>query len=121
MLPENKDTRSALFECSGKRGAYPQVFILEKDGKYTNVGDFDEIQSLNDTDTLPPDVLAANPEVCGIRSRGFVKVSARPYVPRFIALLAAISHARSDSHVQEGLPGVHKGLGRLGGRAGKPR
>lgn len=63
VLPENKDTRSALFECSGKRGAYPQVFILEKDGKYTNVGDFDEIQSLNDTDTLPPDVLAANPEI----------------------------------------------------------
>mmetsp|Transcript_43032 Transcript_43032/g.86998 ORF Transcript_43032/g.86998 Transcript_43032/m.86998 type:complete len:368 (+) Transcript_43032:30-1133(+) len=63
VLPENKDARSAMFECSGKRGAYPQVFFQETDGNYTNVGDFDEIQSLNDTDSLPPDVLSANPGI----------------------------------------------------------
>lgn len=60
--PANKDTRTAMFECSGKR-TYPQVFIKEADGKWTSVGDFDEVQSLNDADTLPPDVLAANPQI----------------------------------------------------------
>lgn len=63
MLPENKEARSAMFECGGKRGTYPQVFIKDAAGAYTSVGDFDEVQSLNDTDSLPPDVLAANPTV----------------------------------------------------------
>lgn len=63
VLPENKDARSAMFESSGKRGTYPQVFIKDAAGVYTSVGDFDEVQSLNDTDTLPPDVLAANPDI----------------------------------------------------------
>jgi hypothetical protein len=39
------------------------VFLQETDGKYVSAGDFDEIQSLNDTDSLPPDVLAANPNI----------------------------------------------------------
>lgn len=60
--PANKEVRTQLFECSGKR-TYPQVFLKEKDGSYANVGDFEEVQSLNDTDTLPQDVLDANPTV----------------------------------------------------------
>jgi hypothetical protein len=67
VLPENKDMRSAMFECSGKRGSYPQVFIKDAAGAYTSVGDFDEVQSLNDTDSLPPDVLEANPQVTSFR------------------------------------------------------
>lgn len=58
----NKEVRTQLFEASGKR-TYPQVFLKEADGSYTNVGDFEEVQSLNDTDTLPQDVLDANPTV----------------------------------------------------------
>jgi len=60
--PANKEVRTQLFEASGKR-TYPQVFLKEADGSYTNVGDFEEVQSLNDTDTLPQDVLDANPTV----------------------------------------------------------
>ena len=63
VVPENKDTRSALFGCSGKRGVYPQVFIKGKDGDYTFVGDFEEIQSLTDTDSLDPTILAQHPEI----------------------------------------------------------
>jgi hypothetical protein len=63
VLPENKEMRSAMFELSGKRGAYPQVFIKDSSGKLTSMGDFEDIQSLNDTDSLPPDVLEANPQI----------------------------------------------------------
>jgi hypothetical protein len=62
VLPENKEARSAMFEC-GKRGAYPQVFLKDSAGAFTSIGDFDDIQSLNDTDSLPPDILEANPQI----------------------------------------------------------
>jgi len=68
VVPENKDVRSALFAASGKRGAYPQVFIKEADGKYTSVGDFDEVQGLTDTDALDKEILAAHPEIATFSS-----------------------------------------------------
>lgn len=68
VLPENKEVRSTLFSCSEKRGVYPQVFIKESDGKYTFVGDFEEIQSLTDTDSLDPQILAQHPEIATFSS-----------------------------------------------------
>jgi hypothetical protein len=60
--PASKAVRTLLFELSGTR-AYPQVFVREADGSYSCIGDFDAVQALNDTDSLPPEVLAANPSV----------------------------------------------------------
>jgi len=61
--PANKEERGTLFEISGKRGVYPQVFIKDPDGTVKFVADFEELQSLNDTDSLPPDILEANPQI----------------------------------------------------------
>lgn len=58
----NRDKRNMLFGVSGKRGVYPQVFIQEA-GSITFVGDFEEMQSLNDADTLPDDLLRDNPGI----------------------------------------------------------
>jgi len=44
VAPANRDLRTALFDRSGKRGTYPQVFIEEADKSFTSVGDFDELQ-----------------------------------------------------------------------------
>ena len=62
LKPENKETRSELFACSGLRGQYPQVFI-RSGGALSFVGDFEKLQSLNDCEDLPADVLAANPSI----------------------------------------------------------
>jgi len=39
------------------------------DGAYTFVGDFEGVQALNDSDTLPPDILAANPQVWSLKNQ----------------------------------------------------
>ena len=62
LKPENKEARSELFACSGLRGQYPQVFT-RAGGALAFVGDFEKIQSLNDCEDLPADVLAANPAI----------------------------------------------------------
>ena len=62
LKPENKEARSELFACSGLRGQYPQVFI-RSGGALSFVGDFEKLQSLNDCEDLPADVLAANPAI----------------------------------------------------------
>jgi hypothetical protein len=58
MDPEHKETRAQLFDISGLRGKYPQVFIDNGDGAFTFVGDWDEFEGLLDADGLPPEVLA---------------------------------------------------------------
>ena len=61
-LPENKEMRDKLFGTSNLRGKYPQLF-LEKDGALTFIGLWEECESLIDCNTLPADVLAANPNI----------------------------------------------------------
>ena len=50
--PENKELRNDLFEVSGIRGQFPQIFIEDDDFNYTFIGGFDEIEALNDSGTL---------------------------------------------------------------------
>uniref|UniRef100_A0A7S2RWF3 ADF-H domain-containing protein n=1 Tax=Rhizochromulina marina TaxID=1034831 RepID=A0A7S2RWF3_9STRA len=75
VSPENKEERNSLFTLSGKRGVYPQVFIKDPVGTIKFVADFEELQSLNDTDTLPADVLDANPQIPSFSRvfKGFMK------------------------------------------------
>lgn len=49
---EQRERRNALFDLSGRRAEYPQVFLMEVDHNYTFVGDFDAIQYLNETGTV---------------------------------------------------------------------
>ncbi len=61
--PEQKDVRGQLFELSGLRGKYPQVFLKDEGGQYSFVGDWDEFEGLLDSDALPPEVLKENPGI----------------------------------------------------------
>ena len=55
--------RDELFELSGKRGVYPQLFLDGGGGKLEFVGDFEQVQALNECGELPADTLAANPSI----------------------------------------------------------
>lgn len=59
----NHAKRNELFGISEKRGAYPQVFIEDADGKVEFVGDFEAMESLNECSALPAEILAANPGI----------------------------------------------------------
>eukprot|EP00281_Chroomonas_sp_CCMP1168_P034829 CAMPEP_0206244798 /NCGR_PEP_ID=MMETSP0047_2-20121206/18353_1 /ASSEMBLY_ACC=CAM_ASM_000192 /TAXON_ID=195065 /ORGANISM="Chroomonas mesostigmatica_cf, Strain CCMP1168" /LENGTH=116 /DNA_ID=CAMNT_0053670049 /DNA_START=54 /DNA_END=404 /DNA_ORIENTATION=+ len=61
--PANKERRSELFEKSGKRGIYPQVFIQDEGGELQFVGDWETFEGLIECDGLPKDVLEANPDI----------------------------------------------------------
>ncbi len=61
-LAEHKTIRDELFAISGQRGKYPQCFIKSVDG-YKFIGFWEELQSLIDCDSLPPDVISANPTI----------------------------------------------------------
>lgn len=62
-LAENKEVRDALFASSGQRGKYPQCFLKNEAGEYEFVGLWDEVEALLECDTLPAEVLAANPQI----------------------------------------------------------
>lgn len=62
LEPSARERRNELFGISSLRGKYPQVF-LKLSGETTFVGDFEAVNGLNDCDTLPPDVLEANPQI----------------------------------------------------------
>jgi len=62
-LEENKVRRNELFECSGARGKYPQIFINNSDGTLRFVGMWDQLETLNDLSQLPPETLAQNPDI----------------------------------------------------------
>ncbi len=49
--PENKDQRDRLFEISGVRGNYPQIFTVEKD-RTIFLGDFSALQQMNEDGTI---------------------------------------------------------------------
>mmetsp|Transcript_21280 Transcript_21280/g.33301 ORF Transcript_21280/g.33301 Transcript_21280/m.33301 type:complete len:88 (+) Transcript_21280:450-713(+) len=57
--PANKELRSQLFELSGLRGKYPQVFI-EREDRFEFVGAYERFENLVDCNDLPQDVIAAN-------------------------------------------------------------
>jgi len=79
--PESKQLRDKLFEISGKRGKYPQCFLLLSDDTYKFIGlweevitlliihyliqcyIFEQLESLADCESLPSEVLSANPNI----------------------------------------------------------
>jgi hypothetical protein len=61
-LPENKERRDECFAISGQRGKYPQCF-LTGEGPMRFVGLWEEVESLMECDTIPEEVLAANPQI----------------------------------------------------------
>lgn len=63
MDGEQRDRRNKLFDISGIRGNYPQFFFEYEDGTINFFGSFDKIDQLNETSSLPADVLAQHPEV----------------------------------------------------------
>ena len=63
MDADQHEKRNKLFGISGIRGNYPQFFFEHQDGTITFLGNFDKIESLNETSGLPPEVLAQHPEV----------------------------------------------------------
>ena len=64
---ELKDKRNAFFAVSGIRGQYPQLFKIPVDGESGGtavfVGDWEKIESLNECDDIPTEVLSANPSI----------------------------------------------------------
>jgi hypothetical protein len=59
----SRDIRDELFELSGIRGNYPQFFIERHNGQIEYFGNFDRLETLNETSSLPPEVLAMHPEL----------------------------------------------------------
>eukprot|EP00607_Mallomonas_marina_P008207 CAMPEP_0182416614 /NCGR_PEP_ID=MMETSP1167-20130531/973_1 /TAXON_ID=2988 /ORGANISM="Mallomonas Sp, Strain CCMP3275" /LENGTH=177 /DNA_ID=CAMNT_0024589553 /DNA_START=85 /DNA_END=618 /DNA_ORIENTATION=+ len=60
--PDNKEKRNELFNVSKSRGKYPQCFI-EKEGNIRFIGLWEEIESLVENDSLPQEILSANPDM----------------------------------------------------------
>eukprot|EP00752_Nemacystus_decipiens_P004965 g4517.t1 len=63
----DRELRNTLWSVSGHRGKYPQVFI-ERDGEHEFVGLWSDIEGLNECEELPPEILAANPEIKTFRA-----------------------------------------------------
>jgi hypothetical protein len=68
MDPRQKARRDELFLVSGKRGHYPQFFLLTYDNAGNEagamfLGGFDRLKDLNDTVDLSEDILEANPDL----------------------------------------------------------
>ena len=61
--PLVKDRRDKLFEISGKRGNYPQIFITREDESTEYLGGFEYLQSLVDNDDLPHRIRKAHPDI----------------------------------------------------------
>jgi hypothetical protein len=63
--PESKDIRNELFKLSDMRGMYPQFFIItesnDEEPQTKFLGDFETIEGINDSSSLPTEILDANP------------------------------------------------------------
>ena len=55
--------RNKLFNISGKRAVYPQCFIASGGDDIVFVGDWEAVESLLECESIPADVLAANPTI----------------------------------------------------------
>jgi hypothetical protein len=53
--------RNQLFEISGVRGEYPQFFLIEKSGETHYIGDWETVESINDTSGLPKEMVETDP------------------------------------------------------------
>jgi hypothetical protein len=62
-LDGNKECRTKMFETSGKRALYPQVFTHQGAGELTFIGDMEMVQDLVESDDIPDEILAANPTI----------------------------------------------------------
>lgn len=62
-LPDNKEIRDAMFAVSGQRGKYPQCFLKDDNAQFRFMGLWDEIEGLLECDSIPTDVLLANPQI----------------------------------------------------------
>jgi len=60
---KSRDIRDELFIISGIRGYYPQFFIERQDGQIEYFGNFDRMETINETSGLPTEVLAMHPEL----------------------------------------------------------
>lgn len=61
--PEQRERRNKLFEISGVRANYPQFFFEFQEGTINFLGNFEKLDSLNETKGLPAEVLAQHPEL----------------------------------------------------------
>ena len=52
-----------LFQISGKRLHYPQLFFVHADGITKYFGNYDTLEKLDDTSDIPPGILEARPEI----------------------------------------------------------
>lgn len=57
------ELRNKLFAVSSIRGKYPQLFIVQENGDHKFVGQWDEVESLVESDDIPAEVLDANPQI----------------------------------------------------------
>jgi len=62
MNPEHRESRDELFSISGIRGNYPQFFFVHSNGATSYFGNYDTLEELNETSSLPKDVLDAHPD-----------------------------------------------------------
>mmetsp|Transcript_4805 Transcript_4805/g.9167 ORF Transcript_4805/g.9167 Transcript_4805/m.9167 type:complete len:124 (-) Transcript_4805:297-668(-) len=62
MNPDHRESREELFSISGIRGNYPQFFFVHSNGATSYFGNFDRLEELNETSSLPKEVLDANPD-----------------------------------------------------------
>jgi hypothetical protein len=56
------DSREELFSISGIRGNYPQFFMVHSNGATSYFGNYERLEELNETSSLPQEVLDANPD-----------------------------------------------------------
>jgi hypothetical protein len=62
-IDTNKECRTKMWETSGKRAVYPQVFTHQGAGELSFIGDCEMVQDLVESDDIPADILAANPGI----------------------------------------------------------
>eukprot|EP01006_Ploeotia_vitrea_P005995 TRINITY_DN120745_c0_g1_i1.p1 TRINITY_DN120745_c0_g1~~TRINITY_DN120745_c0_g1_i1.p1 ORF type:complete len:122 (-),score=2.99 TRINITY_DN120745_c0_g1_i1:45-410(-) len=61
---ENVEIRNQLFKISEKRAVYPQCFIENtSNNEYTFIGDWEGFEGLLECESIPKDVLDANPNI----------------------------------------------------------
>lgn len=63
MNPDHRESRDELFSISGIRGNYPQFFFVHSNGATSYFGNFDKLEELNETLSIPKEVLDANPDI----------------------------------------------------------
>ena len=61
LITQFLSRRNQLFEISGLTGQYPQLFLIEQAEETRFLGDWAEIEAINDASSLPRDFRDANP------------------------------------------------------------